>query len=315
VLTRTVLNDAALMLPQLQKLNDARTNLDNNNMKITDLQFCFILIKALPESYSAVASTILATGALTSLDLLVVQERILNEESRQSGASASLNKVAPVRRNEDRNKVKCYYCQKPGHKSPDCRKKKRNKKDKKKKEKEKEKAGMSSASTSKSVNAHVQVVPTTATIEEISDNDEVHVSLYAARSPRSRWMVDSGCTHHISPYRSDFADYTSVTGMVDLGGCAQIAQVGSGTVSIRTTEGVLLMLSDVMHVPDAESHYFSVTVLLEKKGRIVFENMGFAIYLAGMHLASGYCDGWLFWFDASVSAVNAHVCVPLSIEL
>jgi hypothetical protein len=182
VLTGTVLNDAVPMLPQLQKLNDARTNLDNNSMKITDLQFCFILIKALPESYSAIASTILATRALTSLDLLVVQEHILNEESRRSGTSASLNKVAPVRRNEDRNKVKCYYCQKPSHKSLDCQKKKCDEKEKKEKEKEKEKAGTSAASMSKSVNVHILVVPTTTTIEEISDNDEVHVSLYAARS-------------------------------------------------------------------------------------------------------------------------------------
>jgi hypothetical protein len=43
--------------------------------------------------------------------------------------------------------------------------------------------------------------------------------------------------------------------------------------------------------------------------------MGFAIYLEGTWLASGYCNGWLFWFDTSVSAVNAHACVPLSVEL
>jgi hypothetical protein len=78
-------------------------------------------------------------------------------------------------------------------------------------------------------------------------------------------MVDSGCTHHISPYRSDFADYTSVTGMVDLGGRTQITQVSSRTVSVRTTEGILLTLSDVMHVSDAKLRYFSVTVLLERK--------------------------------------------------
>jgi len=294
-LTGTALNDNAPMLPQLQKLNDARTNLDNNSMQITDLQFCFILIKVLPESYSAVASTILATGAPTSLTPLIVQERILNEESRRAGPSASVNKVAPVRRN-DKSKVKCFYCDKPGHKSPDCRKKKRDEKEKKEKEKEKEKekAGTSSGSTSKSVNAHVQVVPTSATIEEISDNEDVRVSLYTARSTRSRWMVDSGYTHHISPHRSDFSDYTPVTGMVDLGGRAQISQVGSRTVKVRTAAGVLLTLTDVMHVPDAESRYFSVTVLLEKKGRITFEDMGFAIYLGDTCLASGYCDGRLF---------------------
>ena len=71
-LTGTALNDNTPLLPQLQKLNDTQTNLDNNSMQITNLQFCFILIKALPESYSAVTSTILATGAPTSLTPLIV---------------------------------------------------------------------------------------------------------------------------------------------------------------------------------------------------------------------------------------------------
>lgn len=65
-------------------------------------------------------------------------------------------------------------------------------------------------------------------------------------------MVNSRYTHHISPHRPDFADYTLVTGMVDLGGCAQISQVGSGTVKVWTMEGVLLTLNDVMHVLDAK---------------------------------------------------------------
>jgi hypothetical protein len=95
----------------------------------------------------------------------------------------------------------------------------------------------------------------------------------------------------------------------------QISQVSCRTVIVRTMEGVLLTLSDVMHVPDAKSRYFSVTVLLEKKGCIVFKDMGFAIYLGGMCLASGYCDRRLFYFDASISAVNAHACASHSIEL
>jgi hypothetical protein len=61
-LTGTALDEASPMQAQLQKMNDVRITLKNNNMKITDLQFCFILIKALLDSYTAVASTILATG-------------------------------------------------------------------------------------------------------------------------------------------------------------------------------------------------------------------------------------------------------------
>ena len=80
-LTGTALDESKPMLPQLQKLNDARAMLSSNNMKITDLQFSFILLKALPESYSTVATAVLAGGVPSLLTLLTVQERILNEES------------------------------------------------------------------------------------------------------------------------------------------------------------------------------------------------------------------------------------------
>ncbi len=62
-LTSTALDESTLMLPQLQKLNDVHITLENNDMKINNLQYCFILIKALLESYSTVASTILATAS------------------------------------------------------------------------------------------------------------------------------------------------------------------------------------------------------------------------------------------------------------
>jgi gag-polypeptide of LTR copia-type len=96
-LTRMALENSQPMLPQLQKLNDACMTLKNNDMLISNLQFCFILIKALPNSYSAIASTILATGAPSALSLQTIQEWILNEEGQQSSSSTSLNKVAPVK--------------------------------------------------------------------------------------------------------------------------------------------------------------------------------------------------------------------------
>ena len=64
-------------------------------------------------------------------------------------------------------------------------------------------------------------------------------------------------------------------------------------------------MENVMHVPEADAQYFSVMVLLEKGGQILFEKMGFTIFLHKMQIASGYSEGRLFWFDAS--ALNAHV--------
>src|SRR5216683_959458 len=185
-LTGTTLDESGLMLPQLQKLNDTCITLQNNDMKITDLQFSFILIKALPESYSAVASTILVTGTPKDLTPQTIQDQILNKEGHQSGTSASLNKVAFIKKKSNKAQVKCYYCQKLGHKSNECQKKKRDTEQKEKKEKER---GSAAQMPRKAVNAHIGMVPTTATIEEVADdNDNLHVSLYMA--VRLQWMVD-----------------------------------------------------------------------------------------------------------------------------
>jgi hypothetical protein len=305
-LTSTELDDSSPMLAQLQKLNDSRITLEINDMKVSDLQFSFILIKALPESYSAVASTILATGEPKDLTPQKIQDRILNEEGRRSGASASLNKIAPIKRKgdkADKSKIKCYYCQKSGHKANECRKKKKDVEEKEKKEKG------DGAKPSKSVNAHIS----NACIEEIDDNEDLPVSLYSVA--RSRWMVDSGATHHITPHKSDFISWTPAKGVVSLGGHAEIDQTGIGIVAIRPSGGdKIVHLHNVMHVPDAGARYFSVSALLQKGGQITFSNSKLSISVRGRQVAEGYQEGNLFWIDASNSAVHA-IGAPTPIDL
>jgi hypothetical protein len=79
-LTGTALDEASPMQAQPKKMNDACITLENNDIKITDLQFCFILIKTLLDSYTTVVLTILATGNLLDLSPQKIQDRILNEE-------------------------------------------------------------------------------------------------------------------------------------------------------------------------------------------------------------------------------------------
>ena len=141
-------------------------------MKNTDLQFSFILIKALPESYLAVALTILATGTLKNLSPQMIQEWILNEEGWWSGPSMSLNKVTLIKRKSDKPTYKCYYCQKAGHKANECQKKKKDVEEKDKKDK-----AVPVQTPSKAVNVHI--IPTTATISEITDDNDIWVSIYA----------------------------------------------------------------------------------------------------------------------------------------
>ena len=79
-ITNATLDDSTPLLPQLQKLNDLHITLSNNDNKITNLQYCFMLLKALLESYSTIVLTILVSGEPTDLTLQKIQDWILNEE-------------------------------------------------------------------------------------------------------------------------------------------------------------------------------------------------------------------------------------------
>ena len=103
----------------------------------------------------------------------MIQEQILNEEGQQSRPSVSLNKVIPIKRKSDNPAYKCYYCQKAGHKANECQKKKKDAEEKDKKDK-----AALVQTPSKAVNVHI--IPTTATISEITDDNDIQVSIYAA---------------------------------------------------------------------------------------------------------------------------------------
>ena len=129
-------------------------------------------------------------------------------------------------------------------------------------------------------------------------------------------MVDSGATHHITPHWSDFATWAPACGSVSLGGHTEITQIGTGTVQIRPSGGDRdVHLQDVMHVPDAEARYFSVSTLLKKGGKIIFKDNGFTIKLRGQQLAKGYMEGNLFWFDSSKAALHTAASMSPPIDI
>src|SRR6266702_2998298 len=73
-LANTKLQEGSPFLPQLQHMLDTRNTLGENGMAISDMQMSFILLDALPPSYSTIAGTILAAGppsALSPQDLII----------------------------------------------------------------------------------------------------------------------------------------------------------------------------------------------------------------------------------------------------
>ncbi len=299
-LTQARLDEGSPLAPQLAKLNEARVKLSNASMGVSDIQYCLILLHALPRSYEVVASTLLASGPASSLKHSEIIARVLNEEGRKSGPSTSLNAArAPIKsgkkKKKDHSNLTCHYCNKKGHIQPDCRKKKKDEADKKKDD-------GNADSGKKAANAHV-LIPNTASIEEV--NDELNVALYAAASVR--WMMDSGATHHMSPHRSDFADYSQCHGTVRLGDKSTVDQVGVGSVVVKTSRGTRITLANVLHIPEIKTRFLSTCALVQRGATVLFDQGSFKIAVNQRCIASGYLEHNLYWLDASMPALNVHM--------
>ena len=116
--------------PQLMKLNEAHVTLANAKMGVSNTQYCFILLCALPNSYEMLTSTILALSNPTNLHPSDVVACIQNEEGCGNGRSTSLNAIAPIKgkgngkasssKKEKHANLTCHYCNKKGHIKPDC---------------------------------------------------------------------------------------------------------------------------------------------------------------------------------------------------
>jgi hypothetical protein len=121
------------------------------------------------------------------------------------------------------------------------------------------------------------------------------------------WMMDSGATHHISPHRSDFKDYTPCKGSVHLGDKSTIDQVGVGSVIFTTSLGAPITLSNVLHIPQVKTQFLSTCALAQKGAEVSFTQSSFKIVVNQRRVAEGYLEDNLYWLDASSIGLNAHI--------
>ena len=78
----------------------------------------------------------------------------------------------------------------------------------------------------------------------------------------NEWILDSGCSFHMSPNRDLFTTYEPVNGdLVLMGNDAQCKVFGYGTIKIKTHDEVVRTLTGVKHVPDLKRNLISLGIL------------------------------------------------------
>ena len=127
----------------------------------------------------------------------------------------------------------CNCCRKKGHKKVDCYKLKN---------KEERKAKSAEASI----------------IENASTYEVLSVTNIAKCRFSNEWIMDSGCSFHMSPYRDWFSTYDIAGAAVLMSNNAASKVVGIGSIHIKMHDGIVRTLTDVCHVLDLKKNLIAM---------------------------------------------------------
>ena len=112
-------------------------------------------------------------------------------------------------------------------------------------------------------------------------------SCYVSGCSSEEWLVDSGCTHHMTSNSKFFRNLDrSYESRVRIGNGEQLKVAGKGDITVQTPSGTKI-ITDVLFVPKIDQNLLSVGQLLDKRCSVVFKNNACVIYdAAGLELFS-----------------------------
>jgi len=124
-------------------------------------------------------------------------------------------------------------------------------------------------------------------VESESDGD-ILVATTSGKGVDDDWVLDSGCTYHMCPYRDWFTTFDPVnTRVVLMGNGTEYKVVGTGTVPIKAHDDVVRTLSKVHHIPNMTHNLISLGTLEGNICRYSAENGVLKVMRDAMVLMKG----------------------------
>ncbi|KAG8473091.1 hypothetical protein CXB51_035032 [Gossypium anomalum] len=117
-------------------------------------------------------------------------------------------------------------------------------------------------------------------VEDYSDGELLVTSINDSKVSKV-WILDSGCTFHMSPNRDWFTTYEIVSeGVILMGNNSSCKIAGVETIKVKMFYGVVRILSDVRHVPELKINLISLSTLDSKGYRYTAESGVLKIFKA-----------------------------------
>ncbi|KAG8486119.1 hypothetical protein CXB51_019467 [Gossypium anomalum] len=109
-------------------------------------------------------------------------------------------------------------------------------------------------------------------VEDYSDGELLVTSVNDSKVSKE-WILNSGCTFHMSPNRDWFTTYEMVSeGDVLMGNNASCKITGVGTIKVKMFDEVVRTISDVRHIPELKRNLISLSTLDSKGYRYTAES-------------------------------------------
>lgn len=125
-------------------------------------------------------------------------------------------------------------------------------------------------------------------------------ALSANTLPESKidqWIIDSGCTSHISWNKRLFAQMREHRELVKLPDGSEVACAWIGTVIVETPQ-CILELNDVIYIPEFKANLFSVNQADRNGCEVVFGESCVTIKKGSKIVGSGNLTNGLYWLDS-----------------
>ncbi|KAG8477766.1 hypothetical protein CXB51_027752 [Gossypium anomalum] len=291
------LEEGASVHEHLTVFKEILSNLEAMEVQYDKEDLRLILLYSLPPSYSTFRDTILyyresltvdeVYDSLTSYDKmkhLVVKPDsqgngliILGKQDRNANNNCGRTQEwNPRGKSKGRSKCSnrgktCNFCKKKGHIKSECYKLQNKIK--------REAVNQKGKQPKNSGEADV--------VEDYSDG-ELLVAYVNNSKVNDEWILDSGCTFHMSPNRDWFTTYETVSGgVVLIGNNASCIIAGVGTIKVKMFDGVVRTLSDIRHVPELKRNLISLSTINSKgyrytvKSRVLKISKGSLVIMKG----------------------------------